>query len=229
MVDETKSIRVVMADDHPVVLMGMKLILREYRKNLRVVGEVGSGKALLELLAKQPCDLLITDFSMPDGSDSEDGLLLIRRLRRNHPDLPIIVMTMIRNPALIRGMFAAGANGVVGKTDMARELLRALQAVTGGRNYVSSDLHEWLDRTVASEGGEVASVPEPEVDMALLSPREAEVVRMYAGGLTVTQIAERLRRSVKTVSQQKNDAMRKLGLTSNSQLYEFARNSGLLT
>ena len=219
-----------MADDHPVVLMGMKLILRESRKNLRVVGEAGSGKALLKLLAKQPCDLLVTDFSMPDGDDSEDGLLLIRRLRRNHPDLPIIVMTMIRNPALLRGMFAAGANGVVGKADMARELLRALQAVTGGRTYVSSDLHEWLDRVVVPEGsGEADSAQVPAADMALLSPREAEVVRMYAGGLTVTQIAERLRRSVKTVSQQKNDAMRKLGLTSNSQLYEFARSSGLLT
>jgi two-component system capsular synthesis response regulator RcsB len=229
--EETGSIRVVVADDHPVVLMGMKLILRESRKNLRIVGEAGSGKALLELIAKQPCDVLVTDFSMPDDSGSEDGLQLIRRLRRNHPDLPIIVMTMIRNPALVRGMFAAGANGVVGKADMARELLLALQAVTGGRTYVSSDLHEWLDRTVAPESlGETASVPVPEeMNLAALSPREAEVVRMYAGGLTVTQIAERLRRSVKTVSQQKNDAMRKLGLSSNSQLYEFARSSGLLT
>jgi two-component system capsular synthesis response regulator RcsB len=230
MTGEAKSIRVVMADDHPVVLMGMRLILREYRKNLRVVGEAGSGKALLELLARQPCDLLVTDFSMPGDDDAEDGLLLIRRLRRSHPDLPIIVMTMIRNPALVRGMFAAGANGVVGKTDMAKELLLALQAVMGGRTYASSGLHEWLDRTMVPEDpGETASAPvSGEADLAALSPREAEVVRMYAGGLTVTQIAERLRRSVKTVSQQKNDAMRKLGLSSNSQLYEFARNSGLL-
>lgn len=229
MTDETRSIRIVLADDHPVVLVGMKLILRESRKDLRVVGEAGSGKALLKLLAKQPCDLLVTDFSMPAGDDSEDGLLLIRRLRRNYPDLPVIVMTMIRNPALVRGMFAAGANGVVGKADMAKELSRAVQAVMGRRTYVSSDLHEWLDRIVAPEGqGEADGTPVPEADMASLSPREAEVVRMYAGGLTVTQIAERLRRSVKTVSQQKNDAMRKLGLTSNSQLYEFARNSDLL-
>ena len=230
MTDETRPIRIVVADDHPVVLMGTKLILRETRKNLRVVGEAGSGKALLMLLARQPCDLLVTDFSMPAGDDSEDGLLLIRRLRRNHPDLPIIVMTMIRNPALVRGMFAAGANGVVGKADMAKELLRALHAVLGKRTYVSSDLHEWLDRAAAPESpGETDDMQIAEADMALLSPREAEVVRMYAGGLSVTQIAERLRRSVKTVSQQKNDAMRKLGLTSNSQLYEFARSSGLLT
>lgn len=229
MVDDAGSIRVVIADDHPVILMGMKFIFRDQKSNLCVVGEAGSGKALLQLLAERPCDLLITDFSMPDRDNSEDGLLLIRRLRRSHPELPIIVLTMIRNSALIRGMFAAGANGVVGKTAMVSELLLAQQAVMNGRLYASTDILSDLDPVSTSDESDEENAASTMIaGMASLSPREAEVVRMYAGGLTVTQIAERLCRSVKTVSQQKNDAMRKLGLTSNSQLYEFARNSGLL-
>lgn len=208
--------------------MGIKSILKRREGNFRVVGEASSGKELLELLSSLACDLLITDFSMPDEGGSTDGLLLIRRLRRNHPDLPVIVLTMIHNPALVRGMFAAGVNGVVGKTAMARELSLAQQAVMSGRTYLSMDMQGKLEASPApEEPGEKA--PDPEAGLASLSPREAEVVRMYAGGLIVTQIAKRLRRSVKTVSQQKNDAMRKLGLTSNSQLYEFARNNGLLT
>jgi two-component system capsular synthesis response regulator RcsB len=150
-------------------------------------------------------------------------------LRRSHPELPIIVLTLIRNSALIRGMFAAGANGVVGKTAMVSELLLAQQAVMNGRLYASTDILSDLDPVSTSDESDEENAASAMIaGMASLSPREAEVVRMYAGGLTVTQIAERLCRSVKTVSQQKNDAMRKLGLTSNSQLYEFARNSGLL-
>lgn len=207
--------------------MGIRSILRRHEDSLRVIGEASSGKGLLELLGRVACDLLITDFSMPDVDGSADGLLLIRQLRRHHPNLPIIVLTMIHNPALVRGMLAAGVNGVVGKAAMTQELVLAQQAVTSGRTYLSMDVRGKLDvPTVAEEQEEKA--PAPGTETVSLSPREAEVVRMYAGGLTVTQIAERLRRSVKTVSQQKNDAMRKLGLTSNSQLYEFARDSGLL-
>jgi len=167
---------------------------------------------------------------MPGAGDSEDGLLLLRRLRRRYPALPIIVLTMIHNTALVRGMLAAGANGVVGKTAMAKELLHAIQAVTNGRAYLGEGMQGALghDAAVDSDSDQVAMVSAL-ASVATLSPREAEVVRMYTNGLTVTQIAERLRRSVKTVSQQKSDAMRKLGLTSNTQLYEFARGSGLLT
>ena len=210
--------------------MGLRSLLKNLQGDFRIVGEASEGKALLELLATQECDLLITDFSMPGGEDSEDGLLLLRRLRRRYPNLPIIVLTMIHNPALVRGMLAAGANGVVGKTAMTKELLQAMQTVTNGRAYLGEGMQGALGQDATVDGdSEHVTMVSALANVAMLSPREAEVVRMYANGLTVTQIAERLRRSVKTVSQQKSDAMRKLGLTSNTQLYEFARGSGLLT
>jgi two-component system capsular synthesis response regulator RcsB len=219
-------VRVVIADDHPVVLIGMKSMLQQDGQ-WRVVGEAVSGRELLARLAGCDCDLVITDFSMP-CEGGEDGLVLLRRLRQRHPGLPVIVLTMVHNLALVRGMLAAGAAGVVAKTAMTRELLVACHAVMNGRGYLSEPMREDIEAVPSPESGRAPALS-LEAALARLSPREAEVVRMYVGGQSVSEIARQLSRSVKTVSQQKNDAMRKLGLSSNSQLYEFARNFGLLS
>lgn len=211
-------IRIVIADDHPVVALGVRALLKE-RSDLRVVGEAGNGNELLALLASESCDLLITDFSMPYEDGADDGLVLVRRLRREYPQLPIIVLTMVHNPALTRGMLAAGANGLVAKVAMMKELLLAIGAVRNGRTYICEAMREHILDHLPGDA---------EDNPATLSQREAEVVRLYASGLSITQIAEQLHRSVKTVSQQKNDAMRKLGVTSNAQLFEYARAYGLL-
>jgi len=230
MTESSPITRIVIADDHPVVMLGIRALLTDRSGSMQVVGQASSGGELLTLLASQPCDLLITDFSMPyeDDPDSGDGLPLLRRLRRDHPNLPIIVLTMIHNPALIRGMLATGVNGLVGKVAMMKELLLAIGAVMNGRTYICESMREFVTEKVSLRTHGETAVSPASNDPAVLSNREAEVVRLYAQGLSVTQIAERLHRSVKTVSQQKNDAMRKLGITSNSQLYEYARAYGLL-
>jgi len=213
--------RIVIADDHPVVMLGIRALLKEHG-SLKVVAEASNGRELLALLASEPCDLLITDFSMPYEDGSGDGLPLLRRVRRDHPALPIIVLTMLHNPALTRGMLAAGINGLVAKGAMTKELQLAVGAVMNGRTYICETMREHvIDWSPSAE-------PDGAADPAVLSQREVEVVRLYAQGLSVTHIAEQLHRSVKTVSQQKNDAMRKLGLTSNTQLFEYARTYGLL-
>lgn len=219
---------VILADDHPIVLMGVRSLLAHGESGIRVVGEANSGAELFAMLADRRCDLLITDFSMPAERRSEDGLPMLGRLHRLYPALPIVVLTMVHNQALVRGMFSSGARGVVAKRALTRELASAVRAVMDGQIYVSEDLRAEVAAVAPGEperGGESVS---GEHVLACLSPREAEVVRLYVEGLSVTQIAERLHRSVKTVSQQKNDAMRKLGLSSNGQLYELARNSGVL-
>lgn len=213
-------IRIVVADDHPVVTLGIRALLNE-RSGMRVVGEASNGRELLSLLASEPCDLLITDFSMPYEDGSGDGLPLLKRLRRAHPSLPIIVLTMVHNAALTRGMLAADVNGLVAKVAMMKELQLAIGAVMNGRSYICESMREHVIDWSPERSEHTA-------DPAVLSQREAEVVRLYAQGLSVTQIAEQLHRSVKTVSQQKNDAMRKLGITSNTQLFEYARTYGLL-
>jgi two-component system capsular synthesis response regulator RcsB len=215
------STRIILADDHPVVLMGIRALLEDHGEGLRVVGEAVDARGLHDLLEQERCDLLITDYCMPGAmpgkGEGEDGLMLLHALRRQYPDMRIIVLTMVGNAALIRGMLAVGVDGVVNKTALSRELLLAVRAVLQDRDYL-------CERTQAALGMSGPAVVEP----ARLSRREAEVVRLFASGMSVTQIAERLHRSVKTVSKQKNDAIRKLGLAGDAQLYEYARSVGLL-
>jgi two-component system, NarL family, captular synthesis response regulator RcsB len=219
--------RIVIADDHPVVTLGIRALLKPLGQ-VEIVGEAASSSELLAVLAEEPCDLLITDFSMPYENGSGDGLPLLRRLRRDYPELPIIVLTMLHNPALTRGMLAAGVNGLVSKAAMMKELLLAIGAVMNGRPYICEAMREHVADWAPPRSPGEAAQPVASNDPAVLSQREAEVVRLFAQGLSVTQIAEHLHRSVKTVSQQKNDAMRKLGVTSNTQLFEYARAYGLL-
>ncbi|HEY9131726.1 MAG TPA: response regulator transcription factor [Dyella sp.] len=209
--------RVIISDDHPLVLAGLKVALREYGNRIDVVGEAKDGAELLRKLASTPCDLLITDFSMsPDGT-TDDGLILIGRVRELYPQLPILVLTMLSNPALVQSMLAAGVRGVVDKMAMTKELMLAIDRVAIGRMFLSERMRRQI------EGLQLPSDEQPTV-----SPREAEVIRLLAQGLTVSEIARRTERSVKTVSQQKRDAMRKLGLDNDRQLFDYARTAGLI-
>ncbi|PXV57389.1 two component transcriptional regulator, LuxR family [Dyella jiangningensis] len=208
--------RVIIADDHPVVLIGLKTSLRDYGNQLEVVGEARNGRELLERLAQVPCDLLITDFSMPADIEGHDGLALLQHVRETYPSLPILVLTMLRNPALVQNMVSVGVRGVVDKMAMAKELILAIDMIRAGRSYLSERMRRQIE-------GMYPTGAEP-----VISKREVEVVRFLAQGMTVSEIARRLERSVKTISQQKRDAMRKLNLDSDKQLYDYARSIGLL-
>ena len=209
--------RVIISDDHPVVLMGLKTSLQDYGNRLQVVGEARNGAELMVLLARVPCDLLITDFSMPSEDAEQDGLALISQLRETYPKLPILVLTMLSNPALVQSMMAAGVHGVVDKMAMTKELMLAIDMARVGRTYLSTRMRRQIE-----------SALRPSEDMVTaVSPREGEVIRFLAQGLTVSEVARRTGRSVKTISQQKRDAMRKLGLDSDKQLFDYARSAGL--
>ncbi|MDR7192224.1 two-component system capsular synthesis response regulator RcsB [Luteimonas terrae] len=211
-------LRIFIADDHPFTLAGVRAEIERAGEALEVAGEASNGAALLTLLEEsRPGDLLVTDFSMrgPQLRDC-DGLPLLLTLRRQFPSLPIIVLTDLDNPAMLRAVVDAGARGLVDKASARDELLTAIQRVASGRIHFCRAMRTMLDHAGALDG--------PQVHM---SPHEAEVVRLFVTGLSVSEIAARLSRSVKTISRQKNDAMHKLGLDNNCQLYAYARDHGL--
>lgn len=209
------ALKIFVADDHAVVLAGVRAILQRARPSLALT-TADNGDELLELLGREHCDVLVTDFAMP-GPDGrgQDGLRMLRAIRRDHPQLRIVVLTMIDNPSLLRAMLETGVRGLVGKVSAIEELPAAIDAVAAGRSYISGDLRAGL----AAEADKPAT--------GGLSAREAEVIRLFADGMTVSEIAQRLHRSVKTISHQKADAMRKLGLENHSQLYAYVRERGL--
>lgn len=208
-------LRTIIADDHPVVLMGARAAL-EATGDIEVAGEAANGDQLIELLACLPCDVLVTDFSMPGGRYG-DGLSLIDLLRRRYPRLPIVVLTMVNNAAVLQTMRSRGAIGLCDKRAPLREVAVAVRFAAAGRAYLSDTIRYQFDMA----GLHTAS------DSTRLSAREIEVVRLYVGGMSITQIADQLNRSVKTVSRQKRDAMRKLGIDHDSRLSEYARERGI--
>ncbi len=211
------GLRIILADDHPIFRSGVRALL-ENSSNAHVVAEVGSPAELIDAVEKQPCDLLVSDFSMP-GGQSADGLQMLGMVRRRRPDLPIVVLTMVNNGGVLKAILATGVRGLMSKTDALSELTLAVQAVSHGRPFLSSSITHLID-----EGGPGGHAD----DHPALSKRETEVLRLFASGFTVTEIAGQLNRSVKTISRQKMDAMNKLGLKNDLDVYAYAREHGIL-
>lgn len=212
------TLRVILADDHPLIRAGVRIVLDD-DPALTVVAEAESADQLLAVLRDTPADLLITDFSMP-GGQAADGLGLIQRLRRDHPELPIIVLTMLTNVGVHGTILESGVRGLIDKGAGMAEVSLAIQAVAQGRDYVSATFREGLRQSEFDRSAR---------ESAQLSPRELEVLRLFASGLTVSAIADRLSRSIKTVSRQKNDAMVKLGLKNDLDIFVYAREHGLIS
>lgn len=208
--------KIVIADDHPIVLAGIRdLIDRDPR--FQVVGQAQTPAALVELLQQLTPDIVISDYNMPGNDSLGDGIKLISYLQRNFPDSKILILTMVSNPSIVAEMYRAGASGVVRKSGDLKELDIALSTLLAQRVYRSPD----LPREEALPGtGDASSA-------TLLSPREFEVVRLFASGQSVGDIARRLNRSSKTVSTQKINAMRKLGAKTDQDLVTYCLESEL--
>lgn len=209
-------LRVIIADDHPIVRIGQRVVI-EANGRCKVVGEADGPDALLRLLSTTPCDVLVTDFAMPGGQQA-DGYGLLSLLARQYPNLPVILVTMFANVATLRASLAHGARAIVAKSASARELPQAISAVIGGQTFASECLRVQL---VEAGTGDQSQLPQ-------LSGKEREVVRMLASGLTVSQIAARVNRSISTISKQKSTAMQRLCISTDVDLFAYARNCGMV-
>jgi two-component system capsular synthesis response regulator RcsB len=156
---------------------------------------------------------------MPGDARYGDGMRFISYLRRHFPGVGIIVLTMVSNPMVISSLYDVGVLGVVMKQDNLDALLVALALVRQGLRYYPPGFRQDM-----SVGGEVRNLQE-RVDS--LSTREFEVLRLFVQGVSITEIAGRLHRSVTTISAQKTSAMRKLGAQNNQELISFCLEHGL--
>ena len=213
----SQALTVAIADDHPMMRLAIQDVLSPLRFQEIVMCQ--SGNELLEALERQRFDLVVTDFSMEREQGDEDGLRMIRRIRSHFPDTPIVVFTMLTNPGLLTCIQAEGVAGIVGKAEDPEILRRiCLDAVSGSG---TQSLSEAIANRIASAGGR------PGASARLLSPKELEVVRMFANGESLTKIAASFHRSLATVAAQKRSAMQKLNIANNADLITYARDNGL--
>ena len=183
----TMMIRVLIADDHAVVRRGLKQILEE-TSDIVVSGEATNSREVLEQVSAKNWDVLVLDITMPGRS----GLDILKEVKQLAPKLPVLVLSMHAEEQFASRVLKAGAAGYLPKESAPEELVKAIRKISGGGRYISSSQAEKL--VYQFEPGS------DKMPHETLSNREYEVLRLIASGKTITQIAENVKLSVKTIS-----------------------------
>ena len=201
-------IRLVLADDHPVVRTGYRRLL-EQAGDMAVLGEAGDTDAAYAACVALAPDVLVTDLAMPGGG----GLELIRRVLQREPRARILVFSMHDSALLVRRAFDAGARGFLSKAGAPDALVEAVRALHAGRRHLGAELPaDWLQRDPHAEDERLAT----------LSQREFEVFRLLAQGCSASQCAQTLKLSVKTVANHQTTIKDKLGVATSAALVHLA-------
>lgn len=209
-------IKVLLADDHSIVLAGLRRLVEE-SEDMEVVAEASDGREAIQKIRELQPDVAVIDLSMPEI----DGLEVINQIHPEYPDLPIIVLTMHAENQYVVRAIEAGAMGYITKQSAPEHLVNAITKVYNGSRYLTNDAAEALVLRVA-KGNRHRS------PLDSLSTRELQVLRRLAMGHTNREIASAYHISIKTVDTYRFRLLKKLNLRNNAELSRFAMQSGLI-
>ena len=212
----TPKTRVLIVDDHAVVRAGFRQLL-EATDDIEATGEAGTAAAALSQAATGKFDVVLLDISLPDAGVLET----VSTLRRKHPDLPILVVSMHAEEQYAVNLLRAGVSGFFPKAGEAKDMLQAIRTIAAGKKYISSTLAQAL--AMEASGG----APEPVHRQ--LSTREFQIFVQLAAGKTVTDIGDELCLSVKTVSTYRARILEKMNLSRNAELTAYALRNNLMS
>lgn len=207
-------IRVLLADDHAVVRRGLKQILAE-TEDIRTEGEVDSGAGVLRAVRQKKYDMVLLDITLPD----QNGLEVLGQLRAAHPNLPVLMLSVHPEEQYAIRALKVGAAGYLTKDSAPEEMVAAIRKVYRGGKYVSAALAERLAGLLGSQAG---------APHESLSEREFQVMLLLANGKSVSEIADRLALSAKTVSTYRARLIEKLGVKSIAELVRYVMEQGLI-
>lgn len=202
-------IRVFIADDHAIVREGLKQILAEQR-DIVVAGEAENGVDAIRLFPKSRCQVMLLDISMPD----RNGIEVLKQIKKDKPDLQVLMLSMHREDQYAIRSLKAGAAGYLTKQSAPRELVVAIRQVATGQKYVSAALAQAL----AAQVGDDHEAPLHDS----LSDREYQTLILIASGKTVSEIAQELSLSVKTISEYRARLLVKMKLKNSAELTHYA-------
>jgi DNA-binding NarL/FixJ family response regulator len=215
----TGKIRIVLADDHPIVLDGLRNLIRA-EPDFELVGEAASGLSALKIIREQRPDVAVLDISMPELN----GILLSRRLAGEMPGLRLLVLTLHEDRAYLNQALEAGVRGYVLKRSAVENLVQAIRAVMVGGLYIDPAIvgrvfeSKQVNKRLAARKGVAPA----------LTDREADVLKMAALGFTNKEIASRLDVGVKSIETYKARGLEKLGLKTRAELVRYASGQGWL-
>jgi two-component system, NarL family, invasion response regulator UvrY len=208
-------IRILLADDHQMFREGVRCLLEE-QSDLTVVAEAGTGDEALARASEHSPDVVLLDISMPGRS----GLDLLAELKRRDPGVHILMLTVYPEDRFAVRYLKGGADGYMTKDHTTAELIPAIRKVHAGGKYVSPRLAELL---VLSLDRDFEAAPHE-----TLSDREFQVLRRIAAARTVSEIADELHLSVKTISTYRSRILKKLGLRNNAEIMQYAIEQNLV-
>jgi DNA-binding NarL/FixJ family response regulator len=215
----TEKTRIVLADDHPIVLDGLRNLIRAER-DFELVGEAASGLSALKIIREQRPDVAVLDISMPELN----GIVLCRRLAGELPALKLLVLTLHEDRAYLNQALEAGVRGYVLKRSAVENLVQAVRAVMVGGLYIDPAIvgrvfeSKQVNKRLAARKGVAPA----------LTDREADVLKMAALGFTNKEIASRLDVGVKSIETYKARGLEKLGLKTRAELVRYASGQGWL-
>ena len=210
------SIRLLVADDHPMVRAGVKKMIEG--KDIKIVAECADGVEVVTQTLKRKPDVVLMDIRMPQ----RDGLNALGRIKIENPDMPVLMYSGFDNPTYIARAVALGANGYLMKTCSVGELISAIKTAAKGEDT-------WTRTELRRVTGALAT-PRPGISLeAPLTQREIEVVRYICDGMTNKQIGEEMEISYETVKEHVQHILRKIGLTDRTQAATWALRIGLIS
>lgn len=208
-------IKVLVADDHAVVRRGLRQILAE-TPDILVGGEAATGPDVLRLVRDERWDVVVLDINLQGAN----GLEILAEIRRDRPELPVLILTVYSEEQYALRAVKAGASGFLTKESAPENLIDAVRKLAGGGRYVTPALAERLATFVATKHD---GAPHEK-----LSNREFEILKLIASGKTVGEIARELSLSVKTVSTHRTRILGKMDAKTNAELTHYAVKNGLV-
>ena len=210
-------IRILIADDHSIVRAGLRYFISD-EKDMVVSAEAADGMEALVYVRNGECDVVLLDISMP----GENGAYTLREMKRSRPDLPVLILSGHSEQQFAVSLLRAGASGYLNKESASEQLVQAIRIVVGGGKYLSPSLAQVLARELSTEAEKLHGVEN-------LSAREFQIFYAIASGKSVSQIAQELTLSVKTISTYRARVLEKMRMSSNADLTYYAIKHDVIT
>ncbi len=207
-------LRLIIADDHPLLVDGIKMVLEEIEE-VQMLEPVSNGRQLIDQLQQTPVDIALLDLNMPQL----DGIDTLKILRKDFPQVSVIILTSYYQPELVREIKALGAKGYLLKTTATQQLKEAIAAVAAG--------HTWFTIDELPVPSASPFFVDDFMKKYQLTKREVEIIRMIGSGFTTKGIGEKLFVSDFTINAHRRNISRKLNIRTSVGLLNFAREQGL--
>lgn len=213
------NVKIALADDHKIVRDGIKTML-ESQPEIEVVAEASNGIEILEKLDDALVDLVIMDISMPE----KDGIQATKELKKNHPDVKVLALTMSNDDLHIRQMIQAGASGYIMKSAGRQDLKNAIKTIMSGQHYFSDEATQSIMMDLVKGKGKSTTM-----DAVHITDRELEILDLIVQEFTNQEIAEKLYISSRTVDAHRRNLLQKTGARNTAGLVKYAFQHNLIS